>query len=381
MAEMSKWECIDRLIFVNPRISIRSKLIRNAKAIINDSNDSIGVNDKIFPLKFSSKLYIYSPISFLPFKNVFPVFSRIEDRITLKIIRHLNNGKPYILFMNCPNIFSHYILDELLGKAELSIFDFSDDFSELGYGKDIQALFRCNANKYAKKADLVLTVNEHIKNKYSFLNSNIHVIRNATNYDNFQRTSFEKVEVLEALKDAGVPIIGYSGIANLGRIDSQLLDFLMEKRTNWKFVFVGPAHSNFIERYGNCPSVCLLGPVEYEKLPSYIRYFDVAFVPFETNENTKGNDLLKLHDFLAMGKPIVSTEIGGAKDLKDVIRVGGTPFEFLEAIEEALQSDNEEDMVRRKNVALTNSWHNRVKQLEQISRKELRINNTIENEM
>ena len=78
----------------------------------------------------------------------------------------------------------------------------------------------------------------------------------------------------------------------------------------------------------------------------------------------------------------MSSDIGGAKDLKEVIRVARTPFEFLEAIEEALHSsDHDEDVARRKNVALTNSWHNRIKELEQLSRKKLGIDNTIKNEV
>ena len=111
-------------------------------------------------------------------------------------------------------------------------------------------------------------------------------------------------------------------MANLGRIDSQLLDFLIEKRPNWKFVFVGPAHSAIsLNDMATVRVFAFLGPVKYEKLPSYIRYFNVAFVPFKTNEHTKGNDLLKLHDFLAMGKPIVSSGIGGANDLERVVMV------------------------------------------------------------
>jgi len=368
MAEMPKWQCIDRLIFVNPRFSIRSKFMRNAKAI-NDSE----VDRKIFPTKFSSKLYIYSPISFLPFKNEFPVFSKIENQITLRIIKHLNNGKPYILFMNCPNIFSHYILDELLGKAALSVFDFSDDFSELGYDETTQALFRRNATKYAKKANLVLTVNAHLKNKYSFLNSNIHVIRNATNYENFDRTRYKPIALLERFRKNKEAIIGYSGTANLSRIDADLLTFLLEMNPKWQFVFIGPIQRTFKEKYSKYDNVEIIGPVKYQDLPCYMQYFDVAIVPFLINEHTKGNDLLKFHDFLAMGKPIVSTEIGGAKDLKDVIRIVQKPSQFLDEIGKALIHEDAQEVGKRKNVALKNTWQIRIKELEPLIKNALSL--------
>ena len=65
-----------------------------------------------------------------------------------------------------------------------------------------------------------------------------------------------------------------------------------------------------------------------------------------------------------MGKPVVSTAIGGANDLRDVIRVVQRPSDFMEEIDKALLDDNYDDVLKRKSVALKNSWHNRVKELE-----------------
>ena len=377
MAEMSKWDFIHQLIFVNPTVSIRTLLKREH----NPLNGSLGATHKKFLTKISPKISVYSPITFLPCKQVLPALGRLENHITVTMIRHLNKGKRYILFMNCPNIASPGILDKLLEHAALSFFDFSDDFLELGSDPIAKELFRRNMTRYAKAADIVLTVNEHVKNKYAHLNSSMHVIRNGTNYDNFDRQSYNAIDGLERLKENKKPIIGYIGIANMGRIDASLLDYLLEKRPDWQFVFVGPTHANFLERYARRENVHIIGPVHYQELPCYIRYFNVAFVPFSKNEHTKGNDLLKLHDFLAMGKPIVSTEIGGATDLKEVIQMAGTPFEFLEAIEQALHFNKDADVARRKQVALQNSWRNRIKEVEQLSRKALGISNEIDHKM
>jgi glycosyltransferase involved in cell wall biosynthesis len=370
MAEMSKWDFIHQLIFVSPTISVRTLL----KGGHSHSHGSFRDAPKTFRTRMAPKISVYTPITFLPFKNTLPVLGKFENQITLKMIRHLNKRKPYILFMNCPNIASPEILDALLDQAALSFFDISDDFLELKLDPNAKEVFRQNLTKYAKAASIVLTVNEHVKNKYAHLNASMYVIRNGTNYDNFNRQIHKAIDALERLKQNKNPIIGYIGTANMGRIDSKLLDYLLEKRPNWQFVFVGPAHANFVERYAKYGNVHILGPVHYQELPCYIRYFNVAFVPFSKNENTKGNDLLKLHDFLAMGKPVVSTDIGGAKDLKEVIQVASTPFEFVEAIEKALHSDNDEDSVRRKSVALKNSWHNRIKEMEKMVREEINVN-------
>jgi len=275
--------------------------------------------------------------------------------------------------MNCPNIQLPTILDELLKKSDLSIFDLSDDFVKLGYGESTLESFRRNITKYAQAADIVLTVNEHVMNKYRFLNDNIHVIRNATNYHNFDRNNYNSIDSLEKIKKSAMQIIGYSGMANLSRIDTDLLDFLLEKRPDWQFVFLGPAKSDFKESYLRYNNFHHLLPVDYQILPDYLRYFDVAIVPFKTNEHTMGNDLLKLHDFLAMGKPIVSTEIGGANDLNDVIKIASRPVDFLGQIEKALSSNMSGDVLKRKNTALENSWHNRITNLELLVKNSLRI--------
>lgn len=369
MAEISKCDFINRLIFVNPLDSMRSLFVRG------NSNYSVipCLPSKLFPSKITSKIFTYTPINILPYRKYLKVLKRIEIKMMLKIIRRLNNNKPYILFMNCPNIFSQYLLDELQKNAELSIFDFSDDFVELNYGKKNKELFIHNINRYAKAADIVLTVNEHLRDKYTSLYSEIHVIRNATNYYNFDRKSYKSVDFLESVKQNKKPIIGYSGIANMSRIDVGLLDILLEKRPDWQFVFVGPVDSNILERYLKQTNFYHIPTVNYQNLPDYISYFDVSIVPFKINEHTRGNDLLKFHDFLAMGKPIVSTEIGGINDLRDVIRIAQGPSDFLEEMEQALLADNNDDVIKRKKVALKNSWHNRVKELERLIRNELEL--------
>jgi len=367
---MAKWNFINRVIFINPILSIKNVVNRG-----NGNFDSNANNyHRLFPSYITPKLLVYTPINVLPNREFLKPFKKLGIRIILGIIRQLNSDKPYILFMNCPNIYSHYVLDELLKNAKMSIFDFSDDFAELGYNKETIEFFRCNIARYAKAADIVLTVNDHIRDKYSYLNSNIYVLRNATNYDNFDRKDYKRIDVLEKIKDKKKPIIGYSGLANMSRIDADLLDYLFEKRKEWQFVFVGPAKSNFVERYSLKNNFHSIPAVDYQILPDYLRYFDVAIVPFKKNDHTLGNDLLKFHDYLAMGKPVVSTDIGGANDLKDVIRISFTKVDFLQQIEDALVNENSENILKRKNRAFKNSWHNRIKELEDLIKGHLKYN-------
>jgi hypothetical protein len=366
MAELAKHEFINRVIFVNPILSVLS-LLRIKNRMLNSTSS---IKSKFMPTKFSPNIFVFTPKNIIPSRKYLALLKTIETRIiariSFKIIRRLNCDKPYILFMNCPNAFSRDLIDNLLKGVRLSIFDFSDDFLELGYGKNTLELFKSNIEIYASTANIVLTVNKHISEKYGYLNSNIHVIRNATNYNNFDREHYKSIGIFEKLKSNGKPIIGYCGIANTNRIDTDIVDFLLKNRRNWQFVFIGKASSTILKKYLPNQNFFYIPPVDYISLPDYLQYFDVAIIPFKINEHTMGNDLLKLHDFLAMGKAVVSTEIGGAADLKDVIKIAKNPSEFLDAIEKELDSENKKVFLKRKKCALKNSWPKRIMEFKKL---------------
>lgn len=369
MGEMANYDFVNKVIFVNPDIWIPRLFVHRSEVVRNSS----GVASKFFPCKRSSKVWEYTPLRFLPLKTRFAKLKRIESQRALRVIRQLNSDMPYVLFMNCPNVYFSYLLDELVKNEALSMFDFSDDFVELVHTKERKEFFLHNITKYAQAADIVLTVNAHLKAKYAHLNKNIHIVKNATNYHNFDRQHYGIVPFLEKLKNNQMPIIGYSGISNISRIDCDILDCLFRKKPKWQYVFMGGKGEELIERFSHYKNFFHLPGVSYELLPDHLNYFNVAIVPFKINDHTKGNDLLKLHDYLAMGKPIVSTKIGGAEDLKDVVRIAQTPEEFLKEIEKALAHTSPDLIQKRKNLALENSWPNRIKQLEKLIKHYLNI--------
>ena len=232
MAELAKRDFINKVIFVNPILSVLGDL----RIKHNKLNSISRIKSKLFAMKLSPKISIFTPKSIIPYRKYLAKLKNIETRIIakicFKIIKRLNSDNPYILFMNCPNVFSDDLIDPLLKGASLSIFDFSDDFLELGYIRETIEIFRRNTEKYARAADIVITVNEHLRLKYRILNPNIYVIRNATNYSNFDRREYIKIDYFEKLKEDKSPIIGYSGIANMSRIDADILDFLIKQYVN-----------------------------------------------------------------------------------------------------------------------------------------------------
>lgn len=363
-AHLAKSSFVNNVIFVNPVRSWRNR--RTSAKGINSIVNLYGTN--LFPLKHHDNIRVYSPYRFIPYKNAFPSLIKIENQLIHRMIRLMNKSHPYILLMNDPIRIEPLILDHILEDAQLSIFDLSDDFVE--YFSDINDPRRLicvkNIEKYAGSADIVLTVNQHLKAKYQYVNKCVHVIRNATNYDNFDRSVYAPVEYLDVIKASNRPIIGYIGGVRANRLDFNLLEYIFNNKKRWQFVFIGDADQAFINRYHKYDNVHLFPPVNYSRLPDCLNYFDISFIPFKQNEHTKGNDLLKLYDFLAMGKSVVSTKIDGVLDFKSIIHLADTPSKFIEKMELAIAENSSHHIHKRKSVALMNSWSVRIKELESV---------------
>jgi glycosyltransferase involved in cell wall biosynthesis len=155
------------------------------------------------------------------------------------------------------------------------------------------------------------------------------------------------------------PIIGYVG--GLHRfVDFNLLIEMARLRPAWSWVFVGPIQTS-IGELARLPNVHLLGPQPHERLRYYLRNFDTCLVPYLKNSATATIVPTKVNEYLAAGKPVVSTELVTICDFNEQHRVlltaPSTPDYFLRAIDESLRLPiNSETAAHRTGVAKLNDW-------------------------
>jgi UDP-galactopyranose mutase len=139
------------------------------------------------------------------------------------------------------------------------------------------------------------------------------------------------------------PRLGYYGVID-ERIDIDLLGKIAELRPEWQFVMIGPVVKISDEDLPRRENIHYLGGKDYKELPDYLAGWDVALMPFAMNESTKFISPTKTPEYLAAGKPVVSTPI---RDVvrpygeKNLVRIAATAEEFVEACEKALQEDRE----------------------------------------
>jgi glycosyltransferase involved in cell wall biosynthesis len=171
------------------------------------------------------------------------------------------------------------------------------------------------------------------------------------------------------------PVIGYVGGIHKF-FDVQMLAAMARARPGWSWVLVGPLQTSPRE-LKRIPNVHLAGPKAHEELPEYIRGFDVSIVPYLSNGYTATVVPTKINEYLAMGKPVVSTDLPEVRTFNDkhgvIITSPNRPTEFVASIERALLSSGEDAVVnRRRTVAALNDWEARAERMSNLIERELR---------
>jgi UDP-galactopyranose mutase len=159
---------------------------------------------------------------------------------------------------------------------------------------------------------------------------------------------------------AGIPRprLGFFGVID-ERMDIELLDAVAAARPDWHLVLVGPVVKIEESELPRRANIHYLSGKSYDELPHYLAGWDVALLPFARNESTRFISPTKTPEYLAAGKPVVSTSI---RDVTrpygemNLVRIADAPREFIECIEQALVEDTDARMVAIDTFLSLTSW-------------------------
>lgn len=218
-----------------------------------------------------------------------------------------------------------------------------------------------------KSVDLVICTSKELRNNKLKLNPNSHFIPNAANIRHSQKALDPLLPVATILSGIGKPIIGYFGNIER-RIDYKLLIEISAQNADKNFVLVGPISKEYVDdSIYNAPNIFIKGAVPYDQMPSVLKGFDVAIIPFKKDEVSNSIFPLKLFEYLGSGKPAVSSDFN--PDLQeftgDTVAYCKTAEEFTGAINEALK-DTPELQQKRLAVAAENTWEHRIIEIEKL---------------
>ena len=158
------------------------------------------------------------------------------------------------------------------------------------------------------------------------------------------------------------PIVGFFGTIDAHTVDVELIAEVADRLPDLSFVLVGKtaqAYQCLVRR----PNIHLLGQKEYAQVPRYGAGFDVAIMPWRQTPWIEACNPIKLKEYLALGKPIVSTPFAELKRYAEVVYVARTGGEFAEAIRTALAEDAEDRIAMRRDKVRESTWDRKAQQV------------------
>ena len=237
-----------------------------------------------------------------------------------------------------------------------TIFDCMDELSAF---KNAPPELIENERRLLEKADLVFTGGQSLYEAKKDKHKRVFAFPSSIDAAHFrQARDMEQEQEPDDQQSIASPRLGYCGVID-ERIDIQLLDEAARLRPDWQFVMIGPVVKISEEDLPRRENIHYLGGKNYQELPAYLSGWDVALMPFALNESTKHISPTKTPEYLAAGKPVVSTPI------RDVVRpygelglvhIAATAEEFVAACEKALDENSNERIKQADEFLAQISW-------------------------
>jgi GT2 family glycosyltransferase/glycosyltransferase involved in cell wall biosynthesis len=210
------------------------------------------------------------------------------------------------------------------------------------------------------RADLVLASSRALVEPLALGGKEVLALPNACDPDHFTPDGLEA----EALGPIPRPRLGYVGALDERAFDAELVADLAHSRSDWSLVLVGPSTNPVRRRLAGLANVHLLGPVPYTDVPAVLRGFEVCLIPYRLTGRARYVHPKKLYEYLAAGKPVVSTPLPALADAAVPCRMARTAHEFADAIDDTLREAGSKELaLLRRSAATANTWAMRGEEL------------------
>ena len=229
-----------------------------------------------------------------------------------------------------------------------------DDFSALD-GVDHKPVTYME-NELAEKVQLIITASDKLAAK--FPQEKTVVLPHGVDYELFSTPTVRASDLPSS------PVAGFYG-ALAGWFNQPLMIEVAKRLPHWTFVLIGPAHTD-ISPLLKQPNIRWLGPKPHHALPHYSQHWDVGLLPFLNNAQIEACNPLKLREYLAAGKPIVSTDFPALDGYRDQISVAQHAIDFALQIENSLTNQNFLTRKARQQSVANESWQHKAAQLHDI---------------
>ena len=208
------------------------------------------------------------------------------------------------------------------------------------------------------RADVVFAGGAKLAESKSRFHDNVHFFGCGVDAEHFGRARDENTPIAPELQDLPRPVLGYIGVVD-ERLDYVLIAHLAESMPEASVVMVGPVVKVDPRELPRLSNLHWLGQRNYEQLPSYIRGFDVCLMPFALNKATEFINPTKTLEYMATGKPIVSTPVADVvRNFTPIVAVADGTHAYVDAVQRSLAAPD--PTMRQRGIERTqrSSWEN-----------------------
>jgi glycosyltransferase involved in cell wall biosynthesis len=210
----------------------------------------------------------------------------------------------------------------------------------------------------SRRADLLFVAPPALLEAKRALNPNTVYAPHGVDVDVFAAAADPATAPADGAANLAHPVVGYIGSLH-DWIDLELIEHCARARPQWTFLLVGHAACD-VSRLAALPNVRLAGPQPYASLGRWARAFDACIIPYRLNRQVANANPLKLREYLATGKPIVSVRNPEIEKFADHVRIADGHAAFLAALDDVLAHDPPLAAAARRAAVAGQTWDRRV---------------------
>lgn len=291
------------------------------------------------------KVIVKNPLT-LPWHNskLISIFNKRNVNKEIKIL----SEEPIIYWISVPTAINMIKPRE----KDIIIYYCGDDFSSLS-GVDYNVV-KNSEERIKKEANLIFVANEELRKKID--SKKAILLEHGVNIDLFSKRKDINEKIIGLNK-----IVGYYGSIS-SWLDYNLLEKIARERPNYNLVLIGKAEIN-IDKLKKYKNVKHIEAVSHKDLAGFSQYWQVSILPFMNNEQIKYCNPLKLKEYLAVGKPIVTTNFPQVKKYKEIVFIAEDNNDFLSKVDNAMLLSNSPQIGWEyycKNIVKKESWKEKV---------------------
>lgn len=243
------------------------------------------------------------------------------------------------------------------------VYDCMDELSQFA---GAPAQLREHERRLLQHADVVFTGGYELWTKKREVHDNAHFFGCGVEFEHFAQAGDSATAIPPDIDFMQRPIVGWFGVVD-ERVDHHLVAEMARLRPDWSFAMIGPIVKIDPGLLSHAPNLFWMGGRDYTSLPNYCRAFDVCFMSFALNAATEFINPTKALEYLATGRPCVSTPVKDVvRQYADVMDIASTPEALVACIERALEAPDAERVRRGVERARAAGWEGIVARMHEL---------------